>query len=281
MHRSMIAACVVCAVGASVVAAGCGSNDEGGEGTATPGDASTAVADRSPGAGATRETGPEVTPATGDTPEAGATAVATATPAVKELTFDRPDSGDGTKTDGSYGPLGIVYADSSAGVVLQQNRAQATAFVNVGINERPSASAWLVNLFRAPGEGAEPITAQISTGVNWQGILAGNGAGGTRAAVTISLSVLDGDRVVATEQVHALEHREAVLTIGGFDDIDRADVDMEVALVPGRVYQLRLTVTCDASSGIIGAATHCIYGPSDAYDDGFVAWEPRTILFVP
>ena len=132
-----------------------------------------------------------------------------------------------------------------------------------------------------PGEGTTPITAQISTGVNWQGVLAGNGAGGTRAAVSIELSVIDdADRVVATEPVHSVEHREAALTLGGFDDIGRTDIDMQVALLPGRVYELRLTVTCEAGSGFIGAATHCIFGPSDTYDDGFVAWEPRTILFV-
>jgi hypothetical protein len=99
--------------------------------------------------------------------------------------------------------------------------------------------------------------------------------------VRITLSVLDADdRVIATEEVHALEQRESVLTVGGFGDISRTDVDMQVALVPG-VYELRLTLTCEAGSGLIGAATHCIYGPSDTYDDGFVAWEPRTILFVP
>jgi hypothetical protein len=192
-----------------------------------------------------------------------------------------PDSSSGTKTAGSYGPLGIVYADSAIGAIEEQNRLQAVAFVNVGINERPSATAWLFNSFRVPGEGTAPVTAQVSTGVNWQGILAGNGAGGTRAAVTITLSVLSpGGTVVASEEVHALEHLGSVLTLGGFDDISRKDVDMQVALVPG-VYELRLTVMCEASSGFIGAATHCIYGPSDLYNDGFVAWEPRTILFVP
>jgi hypothetical protein len=99
--------------------------------------------------------------------------------------------------------------------------------------------------------------------------------------VRITLSVLDADdRVIATEEVHALEQRESVLTVGGFGDISRTDVDMQVALVPG-VYELRLTLTCEAGSGLIGVATHCVYGPSDTYDDGFVAWEPRTILFVP
>jgi hypothetical protein len=264
---------------------GCGSGDGDGDSNAgevqSPGVVSTAGGgDPSDGGAstATEEAGPSVTPELSATEEP-TVAPATATPA--ELTFTTPQSGNGTKTAGSFGPFGIVYADSTFGVVLAQNRAQATAYVNVGINERPSASAWLVNLFRVPGEGTTPITVQISTGVNWQGILAGNGAGGTRAAVNISLSVLDGSRVVATEEVHSIEHRESVLTLGGFDDIDRADVDMQLALIPGRLYELRLTLTCEASSGFIGAATHCIYGPSDTYDAGFVAWEPRTILFVP
>ncbi len=225
---------------------------------------------------------PTSTPAPSNTPEPTETSTPTATPTISQLTFGYSHFGAGTKTDGSFGPFGIVYADSAYAVLVDQNRVQASAFVSVGINERPSASAWLVNQFSVPGEGTTPITAQISTGVNWQGVLAGNGAGGTRAAVRITLSLLDeDDRVLASEEVHVLEHRESVLTLGGFDDIDRADVDMEVALVPGRLYELRLTLTCEASSGFIGVATHCIYGPSETYDDGFVEWGPRTIQFVP
>ena len=266
-------------------AAGCGAGDDEATGGTPMADARTADTGTSPGSEPSvppDESGPSATPAPSETPEPTETSTPTATPTVAALTFTSPDSGNGSKTDGSFGPFGIVYADSTYGVVVNQNRAQASAYVNVGINERPSASAWLANLFRVPGEGTTPITAQISTGVNWQGVLAGNGAGGTRAAVTITLSVLDeDDRVIASEEVHFLELRESVLTLGGFDDIDRTDVDMEVALVPGRLYELRLTLTCEASSGLIRVATHCIYGPSDTYDPGFVAWEPRTILFVP
>ena len=269
-----------------VSAAGCRTgSDEAAGGTPTAG-ATTGEAGASPGSEPSvppQEQGPSATPAPSDTPAPSETPepTATSTPSVSELTFDSPDSSNGTKTAGSFGLFGIVYADSSYGAVPGQNRLQVTAYVNVGISERPSASAWLANLFRVPGEGTTPITAQISTGVNWQGVLAGNGAGGTRAAVSITLSVLDeDDRVIASEEVHSLEQRESVLTLGGFGDIDRADVDMSVVLVPGRLYELRLTVTCEASSGFIGVATHCIYGPSDTYDDGFVAWEPRTILFM-
>ena len=112
-------------------------------------------------------------------------------------------------------------------------------------------------------------------------MLAGNGAAGTGAAVTITMSVLENGRVIATEPVHSMEQRESALTVGGFDDISRGDVDMQVAVVPGRVYELRLTATCDAFSGLIGVATHCVYGPSDLYEAGYIEWETRTILFSP
>ncbi len=273
---------LIAAAAIAIVSAGCDSGD-GARDTPTPGAARTATAAPPEGGGGTTPPfeEPSATAAPSETPEPTATNTPSATPTPATLTFDMPDSSNGKKTAGSYGPLGIVYADSVYGAVPGQNRLQATAFVNVGINERPSASAWLSNLFRVPGEGNAPVNVQISTSVNWQGILAGNGAGGTRAAVTITLSVLDAnDRVVASKEVHALEHREAVLTLGGFDDIDRTDVDIQAALLPG-LHELRLTLTCEASSGFIGVATHCIYGPSDTYDDGFVAWEPRTILFVP
>lgn len=283
MNRSVAFLLPIAAVAIAIISVACGSG--GGDGaTPTPGGARTIEPGASPdgGTGTTPQPAePSATPAPSETPEPTATTTPVPTPTAAVLTFNMPDSGNGTKTAGSYGPFGIVYADSVYGVVPGQNRVHATAFVSVGINERPSASAWLSNLFRVPGDGNTPVNVQVSTGVNWQGILAGNGAGGTRAAVTITLSVLDADgRVVASEEVHALEHRESTLTLGGFGDIDRADVDLQVALLPG-VHELRLTLTCEAGSGLIGVATHCIYGQSDTYDDGFVAWEPRTILFVP
>ncbi|MEX2225924.1 MAG: hypothetical protein WEB52_05675 [Dehalococcoidia bacterium] len=112
-------------------------------------------------------------------------------------------------------------------------------------------------------------------------MLAGNGAAGTGAAITITMSVLENGRVIATEPVYSMEQRESALTVGGFDDIGRNDVNMQVAVVPGRVYDLRLMATCDAFSGVFGVVTHCIFGPSDVYDDGYVEWGIRSILFSP
>ena len=283
MNRPAALLLPIAALVIAILAIGCGSGD-GDDETPTAGAAQTIEAGTPAGGGGRQETqpaGPSATPAPSETPAPTETTAPSATPTVSSVTFTMPDSSSGTKTAGSYGPLGIVYADSNFGAVVAQNRIHASAWVNVGINERPSASAWLSNNFRVPGDGTTPVTAQISTGVNWQGILAGNGAGGTFAGVTITLSVVDQTgQVVASEEVHALEQRESALTVGGFGDINRTDADMQVALPPG-VYELRLTVTCEAGSGLIGAATHCIYGPAEVYDDGFVAWEPRTILFVP
>lgn len=280
MNRPLAAILAPAIILLAVIGASCG-GDSDRDDDSTPTAVGTARSGAPPpqatsGGGATNTAAPN-TPA--PTPEP-TTPPETPTPEDTSLRFETPDAGNGSKSGTSQGPLGAVYADAAFGVLLPQNRAQASAFINLGINERPSASAWLTNNFRVPGDGTTPVTTQISTGVNWQGVLAGNGLGGTRAAVTISLSVVSNGNVIASEEVHSLEHRESALTLGGFDDIDRADVDMQVALVPG-VYELRLTVTCDASSGLLGAATHCVYGPSEVYDDGFVAWEPRTIIFVP
>jgi hypothetical protein len=204
--------------------------------------------------------------------------VPTATPA--ELTFTAPDASNGKNTPCSCGPLGIVYADSTFSVEPSANRVQASAWVNIGINEHPSASAWLSNNFRAPGEGSA-VTAQVSSDVSWKGVIAGNGAGGTGAAVTITLAVLDGERTIGSAVVHTKEQREGALTIGGADDIGSDSANFLVVLVPGRVYTLRLTVTCEAFSGLIGAATHCVFGAGSVYDAGYVEWGTRSILFAP
>jgi hypothetical protein len=178
----------------------------------------------------------------------------------------------------SSGPFGIVYAGAEIGADTSTNRLEASAFVNIGINERPAASAWLSDNFRALGDGAT-VTAQVSGDVNWQGILAGNGAAGTGATVTITLSIVEGSRTIASEVVHTLSQRESALTVGGFDDIGSAPANLQAVLVPGRLYSLQLTLSCEAFSGLIGVATHCIFGPSDVYEDGHVIWGERNILF--
>jgi hypothetical protein len=221
------------------------------------------------------------TPGPSDTPEPTATSTPEPSPTPAELTFTVADGADGSNTPRSSGPLGIVYAEAGFGHDASANRIEAFALVNVGINEHPTGSAWIWNDFRAPGEGSAAIGAQISTDVIWKGVLAGNGAGGTSAAVTITLSVVEDGRTIVSEVVHTLEHRESVLTGGGFDDIGSAPADLQVSLVPGRLYQLRLTLTCASSSGLIGAATHCQFSDNDLYDDGYVDWGPRSILFTP
>lgn len=265
------------AVALSLTLAACG-NDDSDNGDATVVSTATVAADGTTTPAPPGE--PTATPEAANTPAPSATTPPEPSPTPATLSFTTADAGGGSNTPRSAGPLGIVYADSSFSTAPGSNRAFATAFVNIGIMERPSATAWIQNNFRVPGDGTAAVDAQISASVSWQGVLAGNGAGGTRAAVTITLSVVDGDRTIASETVHSEEQRESLLTVGGFDDVGTANADLQVALVPG-VYSLRLSVTCEAGSGLIGAATHCIFGPSDTYDDGFVEWDERTILFSP
>jgi hypothetical protein len=201
-------------------------------------------------------------------------------PTPAELIFTEPDAADGSASPRSTGPLGVLYASAEVGADLGANQLEASASVNIGINERPTATAWTWNLFRAPGEGPA-VTAQVSSAVNWKGVLAGNGAAGTGAAVTIRLAVLEGNRTIASTVVHTLERRESALSAGGADDVGSESADLQAVLVPGRLYELRLSVTCEAYSGLLGVVTHCIFGPSDVYEDGYVHWGERRILFVP
>jgi hypothetical protein len=54
-----------------------------------------------------------------------------------------------------------------------------------------------------------------------------------------------------------------------------------LTVIPGHVYELRLTATCRAFSGLLGVATHYAFGPTDLYEPGYVEWETRSILFSP
>jgi hypothetical protein len=265
---------VAITLGLVMLAAACGGGDSeraGDTGSDTP----TAAA----GGGAATATAERATAAATATTGATASPQPSATPEPELLTFTVADGGGGSHTPKSAGPLGIVYADADYAFDAKKNRATAWTSIFVGSQERPKATGWLTNTFIVRGEVSSPVTAQISSDVGWKGVLAGNGAAGTRAAVTITLSVMAGERTLASKVVHTLEQREAVLTVGGFDDIGSESVDMQVALTPGQ-YGLRLSVTCDAGSGLIGVATHCSFGESDTYDDGYITWGERSILFV-
>lgn len=255
----------------AVLAIACGgSNDD--ETDPTPGNAdgsapSTAAQER-PGS----TTAPAATPTT-----APPTVGPAPTPA--EIVFSRAQGGNGTSSGRSTGLLGIVFADSGWNALPNNNRAQAFAFVTAGISEAPAASGWISNDFTAPETGGDSVTAQISADVRWQGVLAGNGLGGTLAAVNITLAVIEDGRAIASHVVHSNEIRESGLTLGGFDDVGSTGADFTANLVPGRRYHIQLRVDCEARSGFIAGITHCIFGPSDTYDEGFVEWTSLSILF--
>jgi hypothetical protein len=154
-----------------------------------------------------------------------------------------------------------------------------TAYIpTIGSLEKPSASARLYNDFRVPA-GTGNIQAQVTGRVNWKGILAGNGAAGAGASFKLDVKVLEGSSVVASHTVHSNERRETAMTVGGFDDVDEETFSFAANLIGGRLYRLQVEATCNAFTGLIGTVTHCIYGPSEVYDDGFVEWTELTVRF--
>ncbi len=203
---------------------------------------------------------------------------ATPTPAVK--TFSTADSGGGTASGKHSGVLGIVFSDGEFGYDASKNQVQVYAFINVGSGETPSATGYVENAFRAPTIGSGIVHAHVSGAVTWKGVLAGAGVGGTKAAVSIELKVLDSNgKTVATKEVHSKELAENVLTVGGFDDDGSDTADFVADVVPGNSYQVRLEATCEARSGLISGSTHCVFGPSDTYSSGYVRWTELSVTF--
>lgn len=252
-----------------VVFAACGGGDSDAEPAAT--------ATASDPSGTQEQPSATTAPVATATTEPSPTTAPSPTP--PELTFTSAQGGNGTVSGQHTGLFNIVFADAGFNALYQNNRAQAFAFVNAGISEEPAASAWIFNDFTAPDLGSSTVEAQVSSDVSWRGVLAGNGLIGTKAAVDITLQLLEDGQTIASEVVHSNELQESVLTLGGFDDVGSAPANFNATLVPGRRYRIQLRVDCEARSGILAASTHCIFGPSDTYDDGYVEWTSLSILF--
>ena len=130
----------------------------------------------------------------------------------------------------------VTWSDGGFTYDVSKRQVQVFANINVGINETPYATGWVQNYFVAPALGAATTRGHVSAAVNWKGVFAGNGIAGTKAAVDITLKVIDQDSgsTLATKEVHSKEIQESALTLGGFDDVGNATVDFNADLVPGK-----------------------------------------------
>ena len=224
-----------------------------------------------------------------DTPTRTPTATSTSTPTVTPTPtpavrrFTHADGGGGRASGPHKGVFGTVtYSDSFYAYDAVKRQVQVEANVNVGINETPDATGWIENDFSVPNLGGNTTRAHVSAAVNWKGVFAGNGIGGTKAAVDINLKVIDDDTgsTIATKEVHSKELQEAVLTLGGFDDVGDATVDFAADLVPGKTYTIRMEATCEARSGLLSGSTFCVFSKSDTFSEGYVRWSELSITFV-
>jgi hypothetical protein len=268
------------AVCAALLAAACG----GSSSTATSVDpAASAVSSATSESTSTPKppTDTPVRPTQTPTPTATSTPTPTATPTPAVLTFSVADSGDGKASGKHKGLFGVVFSDGEFGYDLGRRQVQVSSSINVGISETPYANGWVENYFGAPDLGGGTTRAHVAGAVSWKGVLAGNGIAGTKAAVDITLKVIDdaSGRTVATKDVHSKEIQESALTLGGFDDVGDATADFNADLVPGKLYTIRLEANCEARSGLLAASTFCIFGKSDAFDQGYVRWSDLSITF--
>ena len=231
---------------------------------------------------ATPTTAPTASPTTAPTtvPTVAPTPVRTATPTPvpTPLTFTSAQGGGATTSGKHTGLFGLVLADATAAYNAQNRRMTvAAAIPTIGSLEKPSGRAWLYNDFRAPAGGN--VQAQIAGSIRWQGVLAGNGAAGAGAAIKVEVKVLDGSTLVASQTVHSKEVRESAMTVGGTDDVDEENFSFNANLQAGRLYRLQVEATCNAYTGLLGTVTHCVFGASDVYKDGFVEWTALSVRF--
>jgi hypothetical protein len=247
--------------------------------TATP-----TIAESSPSSAAsptptsTPTASPTTAPTTAPTVAPTPVRTATPTPAPTPMAFTTAQGGGATTSGKHTGLFGLVLADATAAYNAGSRRMTVTAAIpTIGSMEKPSGRAWLYNDFRAPTGGN--VSAQIAGSIRWQGVLAGNGAAGAGSAIKVEVKVLDGSTLVASQTVHSREVRESAMTVGGVDDVDDENFSFNANLQAGRLYRLQVETTCNAYTGLLGTVTHCVFGSSDVYKDGFVEWTALSVRF--
>jgi hypothetical protein len=216
------------------------------------------------------------------TPTVTATPQATPAPTPVTISMPKPSSGDSSVSGEHKGLLGIVFAAAISRADASSGRIHVSAVIpTAGSGEHPTATGRLDRPFTVPAALGTRVQVQASGSVAWSGTLAGNGVAGAGADIEVVLKLMDGSRVVTQAAVHSKEVRESAMSVGGLRDTGSGTPTLSAAVPGGRGYTLRLEAQCSATSGAISASTHCVFGPSDVYPDGYVEWRNFSVQLTP
>lgn len=165
---------------------------------------------------------------------------------------------------------GTPYLDSllkgtDSRCVLEDGRAESGAMLTVSAgNSDVSAYSTVFSDFYVYGTVETVLDASVSADVAWNGVLFGAGLLGAGANVEITMSLVDettgtvkGITTVVTKAQDSTGLKG--IDVGGTRFNGSKSINFPATVVRGHDHSIRLTVTCNAESGLIGLDVGCIF----------------------
>jgi hypothetical protein len=168
---------------------------------------------------------------------------------------------------------------------VQPNQVEASAHLLVGaIGKNLTSNAISVMDFRVTQHlGNETVLdATVSATVDWKGILYGLGVLGAGASVTIEMFLVDETTGTTKGQFQVMEKEQDSTGLKGIDiggtvvSGDRT-FSFNGSVVRGHSHSIRMKLSCQAESGLIGADIACAFLDTPVLLGGHAKWTQLAI----
>lgn len=218
-------------------------------------------------------------------------AMAASSPAWSDGTVSPGETRTFSEADG--GSKSVIFGDAFKGTdtdfIPEESTAQAAAFLSIlALNASVSSFASVDTAFwvsRGDSGAATVLDATVSVDVEWDGILFGASVLGGGASVTVEMSLVDENTGATTGDIQVVSVDQNSIGLKGLDVggtliSGTKRVTFPAKVVRTHLHTIRLKVTCEAESGLVGVDIGCIF-MDDAFNSGitgaFAKWNTLSI----
>jgi hypothetical protein len=168
---------------------------------------------------------------------------------------------------------------------VQPNQVEASAHLLIGaLNANLTSNAISVMEFRVTQHlGKETVLdATVSATVDWKGILYGLGFLGAGASVTIEMFLVDETNGTTKGQFEVTNMKQnsgdlVGIDIGGTVVEGAKTFSFDGSVVRGHLHSIRMKLSCQAESGLIGADIACLFLDTPILLGGHAKWTQLAI----
>jgi len=157
-----------------------------------------------------------------------------------------------------------IFKGTIAGCVAPA-RVEAAAILSVAaINNDVTSFATLLTNFTVTAGNETVLDATVSANVDWDGVLFGAGILGAGASVKIEMFLVDETAGVIKGQTVVMSKSQDStglkgIDVGGTRVTGSREVSFTGSVVRGHDHSIKLKLTCQAESGLVGLDVGCIF----------------------